>query len=92
MKEIRDIFKVEGTENRLDTAPRIQEDDMIQTTVDTRQVKGIHYTVSPNNRLRKYTPWLGDVFSIFYDSIMRRSVFPGKFGADIQKHYRILRS
>jgi len=42
------------------------------------------------NRLIRFTPWLGDSFSFLYDTIMSRSVFPGKFGGDIQKHHDTL--
>jgi ubiquinone/menaquinone biosynthesis C-methylase UbiE len=41
-------------------------------------------------RLIRFKPWLGDSFSFLYDFIMRNSVFPKKFGGDIQKHYQIL--
>ena len=33
-----------------------------------------------------YKPWLGDLFSFMYDSIMEKSVFPKKFEASIKKH------
>jgi SAM-dependent methyltransferase len=42
------------------------------------------------NRLIRFKPWLGDSFSFLYDIIMSRSVFPGKFGGNIQKHYDML--
>ena len=52
--------------------------------------KGLYYAVGSGNRLIRFRPWLGDSFSFLYDFIMSRSVFPKKFGGDIQKHYEIL--
>jgi ubiquinone/menaquinone biosynthesis C-methylase UbiE len=37
-----------------------------------------------------FKPWLGDLFSFLYDYIMSHSIFPKKFGADLQKHNQIL--
>ena len=51
---------------------------------------GLYYTVESGNRLRQFKPWLGDRFSFLYDVIMKYSLFPRKFGGDIQKHYNIL--
>lgn len=48
------------------------------------------YLVESSNRLLRLKPWLGDSFSFLYDFIMRNSVFPKKFGGDLQKHYYIL--
>jgi SAM-dependent methyltransferase len=48
------------------------------------------YLADNKNRLTRFTPWLGDSFSFLYDVIMSRSVFPRKFGGDIQKHYDTL--
>ncbi len=42
------------------------------------------------NQVKRFKPWLGDAFSFLYDSIMSRSIFPRKFGADMYKHYNIL--
>ena len=38
----------------------------------------------------KFKPWIGDAFSFLYDFIMKSSIFPKKFGGDINKHYEIL--
>jgi len=48
------------------------------------------YLVESGNHLLRFKPWLGDSFSFLYDLIMSNSVFPKKFGGDIQKHYHIL--
>ncbi len=31
----------------------------------------------------KYKPWLGDLFSVYYDFLMKNSVFPKKFQASM---------
>jgi ubiquinone/menaquinone biosynthesis C-methylase UbiE len=54
------------------------------------QKGNLYYTVGSDNRPNRYQPWLGDGFSFLYDFIMRNSVFPKKFGGDIQKHYDAL--
>jgi ubiquinone/menaquinone biosynthesis C-methylase UbiE len=48
---------------------------------------GLYYIVKSGNRLMRFKPWLGDSLSFLYDFIMTNSVFPRKFGGDIQKHY-----
>ena len=53
--------------------------------------KGLHYIVENEGSLRKFKPWLGDVFSFLYDYIMKNSIFPKKFCGEISRHYEILR-
>lgn len=53
--------------------------------------QGLYYVVEDGNHVRRFKPWLGDMFSFLYDFVMRRSVFPKKFEGDIQEHYHILR-
>jgi ubiquinone/menaquinone biosynthesis C-methylase UbiE len=50
----------------------------------------ICYLIKNRNRLLRFKPWLGDNFSFLYDFIMSNSVFPKKFGSNMQKHYDIL--
>jgi ubiquinone/menaquinone biosynthesis C-methylase UbiE len=50
----------------------------------------LNYIVGSDNRLKRFKPWLGDSFSFLYDLIMSSSIFPKKFGGDIQKHYDTL--
>jgi ubiquinone/menaquinone biosynthesis C-methylase UbiE len=57
---------------------------------NTVKKKNIFYIVDENNKIKKYKPWLGDMFSFLYDRIMEKSVFPKKFSASISKHYEIL--
>ena len=44
-----------------------------------------------DNKLLKHKPWLGDLLSSFYDSIMEKSIFPKKFEASIADHRKYLR-
>jgi len=53
--------------------------------------KGLHHIVEDGRNLAKFKPWLGDAFSFLYDFIMKNSIFPKKFGGDINRHYQILR-
>ena len=53
--------------------------------------KNINYVLDTKGHLKKYKPWLGDIFSFLYDRIMEKSIFPGKFNADSEKHIEILK-
>ncbi|MFW6134674.1 MAG: class I SAM-dependent methyltransferase [Elusimicrobiota bacterium] len=63
----------------------------IKDAVKITKRNGINYFLDDNNKLIKYKPWLGDLFSFLYDRIMEKSVFPKKFNASIKEHYKILR-
>ncbi|MBI9086057.1 MAG: class I SAM-dependent methyltransferase [Desulfobacterales bacterium] len=52
---------------------------------------GIGYIIDQRGRPVRYKPWLGDAFAFLYDGIMRRSIFPKKFGGDLDKHLNILK-
>ena len=60
--------------------------------IQTIKKGDLHYRIDGAGRLQTYTPWLGDAFSILYDWMMERSVIPKKLGADIERHYTILRA
>jgi len=49
----------------------------------------LHYRVE-NGQRKRFKPWLGDSVSFLYDVIMKRSIFPKKFGADMDRHFDIL--
>ena len=68
----------------------MQEYEMLKKGIKVFKKKGLHYTVDGGDKLLKFKPWLGDSFSFLYDFIMKRSIFPKKFGGDISKHYEIL--
>jgi ubiquinone/menaquinone biosynthesis C-methylase UbiE len=53
--------------------------------------QNINYVLDEKGHIKKYKPWLGDVFSFLYDRIMEKSIFPKKFNAAIDKHIDILR-
>ncbi len=53
--------------------------------------RNINYLIDENGNLKKLKPWLGDVFSFLYDRIIEKSIFPKKFGGDINKHFELLR-
>jgi ubiquinone/menaquinone biosynthesis C-methylase UbiE len=62
---------------------------MIKSNLKFKLKNNINYIVRNGKKLQ-FKPWLGDVFSFMYDSIMKNSIFPKKFSADIKKHYKIL--
>jgi ubiquinone/menaquinone biosynthesis C-methylase UbiE len=62
----------------------------LKSGVQTVSKGRLTYLEGSNHRPLLFKPWLGDSFSFLYDSIMTNSVFPRKFGGDIQEHYRIL--
>jgi hypothetical protein len=64
-------------------------DIKVKDSVKLTKTKGINFLFE-NKRLKKNKPWLGDLFSFLYDRIMEKSVFPKKFNASFEKHYKIL--
>jgi len=63
----------------------------IKESVRIIRKKGICYLLGSNGKVKKYKPWLGDLFAFLYERIMQKSVFPKKFNASIDKHYNILK-
>ena len=63
---------------------------MLKNGIKAIKRKGLYYIVQDGGKLLKFKPWLGDAFSFLYDFIMQNSIFPKKFGADINRHYEIL--
>jgi len=63
---------------------------MLRNGINVISKKGLHYIVEDGGRLLKFKPWLGDAFSFLYDFIMKSSIFPKKFGGDMNQHYEIL--
>ncbi len=53
---------------------------------------GINYLRDESGKIKKYKPWLGDLFSFLYDRIMEKSIFPKLFKGSIEKHFEILKS
>ena len=63
---------------------------MIKEEISIIKKQGINYLLSEGKLIRQ-KPWLGDLFSFMYDSIMEKSIFPKKFEADINKHEEVLK-
>ena len=51
--------------------------------------QGISYLLDDKGKIKKFRPWLGDIFSFLYDRIMERKIFPKLFNADIEKHFEM---
>jgi len=66
---------------------------VIKLKPDIRDItkRGLHYIAENGGHVIRYKPWLGDWFSFLYDHIMSKSIFPKKFGGDIETHYEILK-
>ena len=63
---------------------------MLKNGIKVINKKELYYIVKNEDKLMKFKPWLGDAFSSLYDFIMKSSIFPKKFGGDINQHYKIL--
>lgn len=63
----------------------------LKKTLIAMKKGNIHYLIDENGSLKKYRRWSGDISSFLYDRIMEKSVFPGKFKGDINKHFDILK-
>ncbi len=63
---------------------------MLRKGINVIKKRGLYYIVEDGNKPLRFKPWLGDTFSFLYDFIMEKSIFPGKFGGDINLHYEIL--
>jgi SAM-dependent methyltransferase len=68
----------------------MQGNEMLKNGVKVINKKGLYYLVEDGDKLLKFKPWLGEAFSFLYDFIMKSSIFPKKFGGDINQHYEIL--
>jgi len=64
----------------------------LKEQVNTKMKKKIYYLLDDNLKIRTFKPWLSDMFSFLYDSIMSKSIFPKKFNGSIQKHFEILKN
>jgi hypothetical protein len=55
------------------------------------EMRGLNYIVGADGKPVRYKPWIGSTLSFLYDFVMRKKIFPKKFGSDMAKHYDILR-
>ena len=62
---------------------------MFKLAPDTQIIKKgqLRYITDDGGRLVGFKPWMGNYISYLYDFTISNSVFPKKFGADLQKHY-----
>ena len=60
-------------------------------TVKVIRRDGINFVLDNKGRIRKFKPWLGDLFAFAYDSVMQKSIFPKKFKGNISKHIELLK-
>jgi ubiquinone/menaquinone biosynthesis C-methylase UbiE len=63
---------------------------MLKNDVQIVNKKELNYMVDSRGQIVRFRPWLGDSFSFLYDTIMKNSIFPKKFGGEMSKHYDIL--
>jgi ubiquinone/menaquinone biosynthesis C-methylase UbiE len=63
---------------------------MLKSDFRVIKKKDLYYIYENENSVMRIKPWIGDAFSFLYDFIMKSSIFPKKFGGDINKHYEIL--
>jgi ubiquinone/menaquinone biosynthesis C-methylase UbiE len=52
---------------------------------------GINFLLDNQGRIKKFKPWLGDLFAFAYDSIMQKSIFPKKLKGNNSKHFELLK-
>lgn len=64
---------------------------MIKNECKVVYKNGIGYVLKDGKEL-KWSPWLGDLFAMFYDTTMEKSVFPHKFNASYKKHIQLLQN
>ena len=60
-------------------------------TLKVFQRDGIYFVLDNQGKIKKFKPWLGDLFAFAYDSIMQKSIFPKKFKGSISKHFELLK-
>jgi ubiquinone/menaquinone biosynthesis C-methylase UbiE len=56
------------------------------------QKDNLFYVLDDKGKIKKFKPWLGDMFAFAYDRIMHKSIFPKKFKGNILKHFEILQN
>jgi ubiquinone/menaquinone biosynthesis C-methylase UbiE len=63
----------------------------LKESVKITEKNNICYILNDKGKIKKYKPWLGEMFSFLYDRIMGKSIFPKKFKGSISKHFDILK-
>jgi hypothetical protein len=62
---------------------------MLRSDFRVNKKNDLYYFYENENSVMRLKPWIGDAFSFLYDFIMKSSIFPKKFGGDINKHYEV---
>lgn len=62
---------------------------MFRSGIRVIKKKDLCYIAESGNTVKRLKPWIGDSFAFLYDFIMKKSIFPKKFGGDISKYYEI---
>ncbi len=52
---------------------------------------GLQYVIGADGKPLRIKPWMGNALSFLYDFIVRKSIMPKKFGAEMAEHHDILR-
>jgi SAM-dependent methyltransferase len=68
----------------------LHKSTILKSCVRIIEKRGLCYVAGKDGSVIRFKPWLGDCFSFLYDFIMKRSVFPRKFGGDMGVHNEIL--
>ena len=63
---------------------------MLKEGIQVKQKGALTYIAEGRNGVRQFKPWLGDAFAFLYDFIMQRSIFPKKFGGNLDLHFETL--
>ena len=63
---------------------------MLKTGTKVVNRKGLNHVIGTDGTPLRFKPWLGDSVSFLYDFIMKSSIFPKKFAADVTRHHEIL--
>jgi ubiquinone/menaquinone biosynthesis C-methylase UbiE len=64
----------------------------IKASIKVVRKNDLYYELNKGDRIKRLKPWLGDIFSVFYDRIMEKNIFPKKFNGSYQKHIEILKN
>ena len=68
------------------------KDKKAKKDISTVKKQGINFLIDENEKIKRYKPWLGDIFSFLYDRIMEKSIFPKLFNGSIEKQSEILQN
>lgn len=73
------------------TEQRAENDFPLKDGLRQTERKGVKYVLDAEGRTLTCKPWLVDVVPFIYDRVMEAVVLPRKLGADLARHFGILR-